>query len=83
MVDSILTSTPPPEKGCVASDEGLVQDRDEMPPAHRPRHIRTGDNGVGGTLQVGPPPRDSIPVCIDPFPVDDYIKVVDNIWWLV
>ena len=30
-----------------------------------------------------PPPRDSIPVCIDPFPVDDYIKIVDNIWWLV
>ena len=72
------TQTPYGRVG-MALDEGMEQYRNQTPPATRPHHIRTGDGRSGGTLQVGDPPGDIIPVEFYPFPIDDSTPNVDEI----
>ena len=48
---------PPLDKGGVASDEGMVKDRNQPLPSPCPCHIIKSDGGAGVNLQAGEPPQ--------------------------
>ena len=58
----------------------MVQERNQPSPARFTLYQVTADREALNR-QVPPPPGDRIPVEIEPFPIDKYTPMVDDIGW--